>query len=102
MLSRPPTSPLFPYTTLFRSLRGDPLLARFAFDNAIRSARGVGDAEALAPALVGLAQVVVLDEPDRARELSDESVTLGRDVDRKSTRLNSSHMSISYAVCCLK
>jgi DNA-binding SARP family transcriptional activator len=61
-------------------LRGDPLLARFAFDNAIRAARGVGDAEGLAPALVGLAQVVVLDEPDRARELAAESVTLGRSV----------------------
>ena len=61
-------------------LRGDPLLARFAFDNAIRAARGAGDAEGLAPALVGLAQVVVLDEPDRARELSTEGVALGRDV----------------------
>ena len=61
-------------------LRGDPLLARFAFDNAIRAARGAGDAEGLAPALVGLAQCVVLDEPDRARELSSEGVTLGRDV----------------------
>ena len=39
-------------------LRGDPLLARFAFDAAIRAARGAADAEGLAPALVGLAQVV--------------------------------------------
>ena len=62
-------------------LRGDPLLARFAFDAAIRAARGAADAEALAPALVGLAQALVAaDEPDRALELVNEGVTLGRDV----------------------
>ena len=61
-------------------LRGDPLLARFAFDSAVRAARGAADAEALAPALIGLAQVIVGDGPDRARELVAEGVALGRDV----------------------
>ncbi len=61
-------------------LRGDPLLARFAFETAIRAARGAADAEALAPALVGLAQTIVADDPERARELAAESVELGRGV----------------------
>ena len=61
-------------------LRGDPLLARFAFDTAIGAARGAADAEALAPGLIGLAQTIVADDPDRARELAAESVALGRDV----------------------
>jgi ATP/maltotriose-dependent transcriptional regulator MalT/DNA-binding SARP family transcriptional activator len=61
-------------------LRGDPLLARFAFETAIRAARGAADAEALAPALVGLAQTIVADDPERARKLAAESVELGRGV----------------------
>lgn len=59
-------------------LRGDVLLARFAFDAAVRAARGSADTEALAPALVGLAQVIAADDPDRACELADEAVELGR------------------------
>jgi len=61
-------------------LRGDPLLAKFAFEAAMRAAEGAGDAEGLAPALVGLAQCIVQDEPDRARELAAEAVKVGRDV----------------------
>src|SRR5687768_18345272 len=79
MIRRPPRSTLFPYTTLFRS-----------------GHRGLG---------VGLARV------DPAGDAGDVSVALGhwssfgrwRDgTDRKSTRLNSSHGYISYAVFCLK
>src|SRR2546429_1480795 len=78
MIRRPPRSTLFPYTTLFRS------------DGAVR-ADGVGlgrpgDAQRLADR-VGLGEV----EP-KLRESED----------RKSTRLNSSHGYISYAVFCLK
>jgi ATP/maltotriose-dependent transcriptional regulator MalT/DNA-binding SARP family transcriptional activator len=76
-------------------LRGDPLLARFAFEGAIRAARGVGDAEAIAPALVGLAQVVVLDEPDRARELSQESVAVGREVAPLTVLLGAARVHIA-------
>src|SRR5690242_20858328 len=81
MIQRPPTSTLFPYTTLFRSRRR------------ARSTRPEGCAQALEP----VAERV---EHDRHRQLAG-----GLDVseqDRKSTRLNSSHMSISYAVFCLK
>src|SRR4051812_50000360 len=72
MIRRPPRSTLFPYTTLFRSV--EP----------------------------------VDDPPDARQRVAREEALAGRvgtDVelgDRKSTRLNSSHMSISYAVFCLK
>src|SRR5690606_40652180 len=84
-LARPPGPPLFPYTTLFRS-------------RAQTQRRGLDDGLADAPPLV--AQLV--------GELHDQDAVLGRDpdqddqADRKSTRLNSSHVKISYAVFCLK
>src|SRR3989442_3695819 len=75
MIRRPPRSTLFPYTTLFRSVVVD--LAR-ASDHAL----------------------------DLGRVLHDGFVLLGdhglETTDRKSTRLNSSHVRISYAVFCLK
>src|SRR5256885_3919741 len=77
MIRRPPRSTLFPYTTLFRS--GD--LDRLAAIVAERIPQGV--------------RVVA--------EIFGELKRLGEDpVDRKSTRLNSSHLVISYAVFCLK
>src|SRR5438874_3762830 len=78
MSRRPPTSPLFPYTTLFRSPRR---MRDSAADSVSGRARAV---------FVG-ADVVA--EPSRP-QLAVE--------DRKSTRLNSSHVEISYAVFCLK
>src|SRR3712207_8091302 len=84
MIRRPPRSPLFPYTPLFRS--GEHPAAQAARH---RSEHDVVDrpAEALLDALdVGQRG---LEEGERA-------------VDRKSTRLNSSHANISYAVFCLK
>src|SRR5690242_21283005 len=87
MIPRPPRSTLFPYTTLFRSRseQGPPL-------------RVVADGRFLSLRVRRVLQAEVL--PDEARnpgeEIADE---VG---DRKSTRLNSSHMSISYAVFCLK
>src|SRR5690242_21254134 len=81
MIRRPPRSTLFPYTTLFRS--------------------ELADAKAQAAALEAEARAAA----ERLRAL--DVGTTGKpgsllDVDRKSTRLNSSHMSISYAVFCLK
>src|SRR2546421_8794290 len=84
MIRRPPRSTLFPYTTLFRShgLRDD---ARPAAD-------GGGRARVLVPHAGGVPR------EDRGR-----GVPRARRVrDRKSTRLNSSHDQISYAVFCLK
>jgi DNA-binding SARP family transcriptional activator len=62
------------------ALRGDAFLARAAYESAVRSARTAGDSQALAPALIGLAQALVLDDPKAARELAAEAVTLGRDL----------------------
>src|SRR3712207_7705005 len=87
MMRRPPRSTLFPYTTLFRSR----LLARL---------RGAPGDE---PALVELDDVVLPDAAHgerRAEHRADTADPLT--VDRKSTRLNSSHANISYAVFCLK
>src|SRR5262245_64539200 len=94
MLPPPPTSTLFPYTTLFRS--------RVAADDD----HPLGGAVAVAhltveagreSADVGLGGLV----PDRELERVVGVVGGGRQ-DRKSTRLNSSHLGISYAVFCLK
>src|SRR3712207_8024831 len=91
MIRRPPRSTLFPYTTLFRSV-GQPL-----------AETGVAGDER-APDDVGVpAQVLrrgVHDDvgPQRQRPLE----VGGGEGDRKSTRLNSSHANISYAVFCLK
>src|SRR5690625_6266808 len=88
---RPPTiSTLFPYTTLFRSLDAVALVEQHAL---VVGVAGVGALEL--PDRVGLAGAVVGHDHDEVgRELLDE--------DRKSTRLNSSHVAISYAVFCLK
>src|SRR5438477_8633218 len=82
MIRRPPRSTLFPYTTLFRS----------ALDGRRRRRGGAdGPARRAGPDL---------DRPESGRDL--RAVAGVRGADRKSTRLNSSHMSISYAVFCLK
>src|SRR2546426_9259698 len=83
MIRRPPRSTLFPYTTLFRSLApGGPALYDYA----------LGDTTTLA-----LPQRVV-----RVVALRVRPKDFGQPRDRKSTRLNSSHLVISYAVFCLK
>src|SRR3712207_7318033 len=83
MIRRPPRSTLFPYTTLFRSPPDGLLEPRRLH----RFYDGVRD----------VAERLVDDEVLKVRGL-----VLARDRDRKSTRLNSSHANISYAVFCLK
>src|SRR2546422_1654382 len=90
MIRRPPRSTLFPYTTLFRSPRGDAV----QMTHRIAIALGV----AVLPGAATAAQALRQDRPYGIR---DGLVRL-REVDRKSTRLNSSHGYISYAVFCLK
>src|SRR5438067_6789781 len=75
MIRRPPRSTLFPYTTLFRSQRG----------------------VALPSELLHLVENLTLDGGVEGGGRLDATIQ-----DRKSTRLNSSHVSISYAVFCLK
>src|SRR3712207_8209258 len=88
MIRRPPRSTLFPYTTLFRSLR-------------IANVFHAGDGN--------IHPILLFDErdPDQVKrvlsashEILEACIRLGGD--RKSTRLNSSHANISYAVFCLK
>src|SRR3712207_8657837 len=89
MIRRPPRSTLFPYTTLFRSFRrGAPHLT-------------VPDA---AVALAPPHPLRVFLAPDRLPVVAVAAVEVGRHPreDRKSTRLNSSHANISYAVFFLK
>src|SRR3712207_8159685 len=88
MIRRPPRSTLFPYTTLFRSAR----LRRPEREEAAR-------------ALVDVArgpQPAVADEREHERRRPRPRRRAGMMQDRKSTRLNSSHANISYAVFCLK
>src|SRR5690242_21625399 len=80
MIRRPPRSTLFPYTTLFRS--------RALIGRVVRSEH------------LGLLREAPFGRLQRGLDRDD--VAVRQHLDRKSTRLNSSHMSISYAVFCLK
>src|SRR3712207_8505738 len=98
MIRRPPRSTLFPYTTLFRS---DPEVAAQLDHVQVvrgRARRAAPEVAALRHDGLVLGHVVVTDlgeRPDAGRRVFEPS-------DRKSTRLNSSHANISYAVFCLK
>src|SRR2546426_5220365 len=89
MIRRPPRSTLFPYTTLFRShgqvgdAMGRALVLALAFASLTSGASAQGSAKGW--------------NPMKFQKPSDPDLR-----DRKSTRLNSSHLVISYAVFCLK
>src|SRR2546430_11914376 len=80
MIRRPPRSTLFPYTTLFRSISSDCTIC-------VVSARNLAD---------------TLEHAHRSWKAYAEKLPSPGWTDRKSTRLNSSHSQISYAVFCLK
>src|SRR3712207_8701509 len=82
MIRRPPRSTLFPYTTLFRSDAPDAFATRMSDGGTERSEFSTIRAKNAMP----------------ARDIG----TTAAAIDRKSTRLNSSHANISYAVFCLK
>src|SRR3712207_7688675 len=100
MIRRPPRSTLFPYTTLFRSdVKGPVYYADADWDKLVRQAlsRKVTFREiAKYPAVERDLALVV------PQETAYEAITRQVEKDRKSTRLNSSHANISYAVFCLK
>src|SRR5690348_17883073 len=85
MIRRPPRSTLFPYTTLFRSHGG---ARRHVGGPVLPAERDPRGQRAFSPR--------------RARRTHRDERPAGAGPDRKSTRLNSSHPSISYAVFCLK
>src|SRR3712207_8218721 len=95
MIRRPPRSTLFPYTTLFRSAHPLPVLEEL--DQTIRL--HLGERRELAELRGLLERRLELRNVDHVRE---EAVERSAIEDRKSTRLNSSHANISYAVFCLK
>src|SRR5256885_7074177 len=96
MIRRPPRSTLFPYTTLFRSRGGRLGPSSEAALRRLDRARHVFRTRAREAAdhVAGVRRVAVLEVGTSAR--GDPGA------DRKSTRLNSSHLVISYAVFCLK
>src|SRR3712207_8095468 len=97
MRRRPPRSTLFPYTTLFRSPLRPP-------------ASGAGpwafDAAELRAAVTPRARLLLLNTPHnptgKVFTRAELGILAALAIDRKSTRLNSSHANISYAVFCLK
>src|SRR5947209_10019899 len=94
MILRPPRSPLFPYTTLFRS-EGD------GRERGAHGTRGVAEGVDAEADVGGSAHYTL--PGDLELHAGDRSPRRHRDPrDRKSTRLNSSHANISYAVFCLK
>src|SRR5256885_9987537 len=88
MIRRPPRSTLFPYTTLFRSV------AAWVRWEAARGTREVGR--------VAEARIVLGGVASWPQEVPEAGATPSSDRDRKGTRLNSSHLVISYAGFCLK
>src|SRR3712207_8563807 len=94
MIRRPPRSTLFPYTTLFRSLRDDGFLdVEMRIDDEYQIPDNA-TAKVAAVGFFGDAEIQLTPErPGHTPRFAE---------DRKSTRLNSSHANISYAVFCLK
>src|SRR2546430_5642354 len=87
MIRRPPRSTLFPYTTLFRSSHGGHVAAADPRDEVLARRPGRHD---------------VLEVPSEEAAVEAHGPVRVGLADRKSTRLNSSHSQISYAVFCLK
>src|SRR5947207_10477174 len=90
MIQRPPRSTLFPYTTLFRSRRLRTISCHRDKEKSMQESKLL---KLIADRLLSLASELYVEE-------EEEPVTPPQD--RKSTRLNSSHTVISYAVFCLK
>src|SRR5258707_11160983 len=102
MIRRPPRSTLFPYTTLFRSINerfpGVTVIEGDAYD----LDRTLGGRADRISAVVSSLPLVARPLPDRIKliEAGLARMAPGKPLDRKSTRLNSSHANISYAVFC--
>src|SRR3712207_7921052 len=94
MIRRPPRSTLFPYTTLFRSGLNVTVIPDEISRDKVKELAAV----------VGADTGAVLDRYDTAIESGSQysPILVKENADRKSTRLNSSHANISYAVFCLK
>src|SRR3712207_8437861 len=93
MIRRPPRSTLFPYTTLFRSKDMDKVTINESTFKLVAFGGDQADVKPVSPKVTGGVQY---------NEATKVATFTPADEDRKSTRLNSSHANISYAVFCLK
>src|SRR3712207_7187057 len=94
MIRRPPISTLFPYTTLFRSDEGSVEKVNVGFNLSPAMISGRVDAT--------LGSFWNYEGVELDRQRKEPQILRVEELDRKSTRLNSSHANISYAVFCLK
>src|SRR3712207_7019821 len=102
MIRRPPRSTLFPYTTLFRSSKMISILTGTRISDCTNGFRAIRVSELHKLDLVEdrfNATEIILEALKNKQRFAQVPVTM---LDRKSTRLNSSHANISYAVFCLK
>src|SRR3712207_7435488 len=90
MIRRPPRSTLFPYTTLFRS------------EELQKQIRELSRKSIIEKSLKNYGAILVVENLKEAIDMANVVAPEHLEVDRKSTRLNSSHANISYAVFCLK
>src|SRR2546430_8297532 len=99
MIRRPPRSTLFPYTTLFRSVER---ISRDALSEVRRAVRGYR--AGLQQEIDGATAMLRAASIELTTDFEPLPLAAGQEaiLDRKSTRLNSSHSQISYAVFCLK
>src|SRR3712207_8197401 len=96
MIRRPPRSTLFPYTTLFRSTLKEGEMVEFVKN------RVADYDEQKQAALAKIIKALSAEAKLRKQQALDQTDAADISEDRKSTRLNSSHANISYAVFCLK
>src|SRR3712207_9146343 len=102
MIRRPPRSTLFPYTTLFRSSHAEVTMGKKAAESENPAVREFGqqmvtEHTQMNDDLAAIAQQKGVSMPSSA-DLASQAKDVMMNVDRKSTRLNSSHANISYAV----
>src|SRR3712207_7600098 len=100
MIRRPPRSTLFPYTTLFRSLLGHVGHRDLDLRDLGQGVHRAADVQL--PGGVEDQQARLVDGDPGVGDAFPVAAEVGQRLDRKSTRLNSSHANISYAVFCLK
>src|SRR3712207_7994599 len=100
MIRRPPRSTLFPYTTLFRSEIAKAIVGHHDIVDGVLTCLFVGG-HALLEGVPGLGKTALIRALSQALSLKFNRIQFTPE-DRKSTRLNSSHANISYAVFCLK
>src|SRR5256885_12756291 len=99
MIRRPPRSTLFPYTTLFRS----PVVAEARLDEREAQAARAREPHGRLVGVVGrIERNDLIARANRGLDRREDRLGCAEREDRKSTRLNSSHLVISYAVFCLK